>query len=83
MGLTGFEDLPYYGIFAPAGTPKAVIDRTSEAVAKVLAQPDVKAHLTAMGLTVGHMTPQQLGNREKAYTATWARIIKASGFQAQ
>jgi len=29
------------------------------------------------------MTPQQLGNREKAYTATWARIIKASGFQAQ
>ena len=83
LGLSGFEDLPYYGIFAPAGTPKAVIDRTSDAVAKVLAQADVKAHLTAMGLTVGHMTPQQLGAREKAYTATWARIIKASGFQAQ
>ena len=83
LGLSGFEDLPYYGIFAPVGTPKAVIDRTSEAVAKVLAQPDVKAHLSAMGLTVGHMTPQQLGAREKAYTATWARIIKASGFQAQ
>ena len=83
LGLTGFEDLPYYGIFAPAGTPKAVIDRTSEAVAKVIAQPDVKAQLTAMGLTVGHMTPQQLGAREKAYTATWTRIIKASGFQAQ
>jgi tripartite-type tricarboxylate transporter receptor subunit TctC len=83
LGLSGFEDLPYYGIFAPVGTPKAVIDRTSEAVAKVLAQPDVKAHLSAMGLTVGHMTPQQLGSREKAYTATWARIIKASGFQAQ
>ncbi len=83
LGLSGFEDLPYYGIFAPVGTPKAVIDRTSEAVAKVLAQPDVKAHLSAMGLTVGYMTPQQLGAREKAYTATWARIIKASGFQAQ
>jgi tripartite-type tricarboxylate transporter receptor subunit TctC len=83
LGLSGFEDLPYYGIFAPAGTPKAVVDRTSDAVAKVLAQADVKAHLTAMGLTVGHMTPQQLGAREKAYTATWARIIKASGFQAQ
>jgi tripartite-type tricarboxylate transporter receptor subunit TctC len=83
LGLSGFEDLPYYGIFAPAGTPKAVIDRTAEALAKVLAQPEVKAHLSAMGLTVGHMTPQQLGTREKAYTATWARIIKASGFQAQ
>jgi tripartite-type tricarboxylate transporter receptor subunit TctC len=82
LGLSGFEDLPYYGIFAPAGTPKAVIDRMSDAVAKVIAQPDVKAQLTAMGLTVGHMTPQQLGAREKAYTATWTRIIKASGFQA-
>jgi tripartite-type tricarboxylate transporter receptor subunit TctC len=83
LGLTGFDDLPYYGIFAPAGTPKAVIDRTSEAVAKVIAQPEVKAHLSALGLTVGHMTPQQLAAREKAYTATWSRIIKASGFQAQ
>jgi tripartite-type tricarboxylate transporter receptor subunit TctC len=83
LGLPGFDDLPYYGIFAPAGTPQAVIDRTSDAVAKVIAQPDVKAQLTAMGLTVGHMTPQQLGAREKAYTSTWTRIIKASGFQAQ
>jgi tripartite-type tricarboxylate transporter receptor subunit TctC len=82
LGLTGFEDLPYYGIFAPAGTPNAVIDRTSDAVAKVIAQTDVKTQLTAMGLTVGHMTPQQLGAREKAYTASWTRIIKANGFQA-
>jgi len=43
----------------------------------------VHDRLTAMGLTVGHMTPEQLGQREKAYTATWARIIKTSGFQPQ
>jgi hypothetical protein len=36
-----------------------------------------------MGLTVGHMSPEQLGQRERAYTATWARIIKASGFVPQ
>jgi tripartite-type tricarboxylate transporter receptor subunit TctC len=83
LGLAGFEDVPYYGIFAPAGTPKAVIDRFSEAVAKVIAQPDVRDHLTAMGLTVGYMSPQQLASRERAYAQTWARIIKASGFQAQ
>lgn len=41
LGLAGFEDVPYYGIFAPAGTSKAVIDRFSEAVAKVIAMPDV------------------------------------------
>ncbi len=83
LGLAGFEDVPYYGIFAPAGTSKAVIDRFSEAVAKVIAMPDVREHLTAMGLTVGYMSPQQLASREQAYAQTWAHIIKASGFQAQ
>ena len=83
LGLAGFEDVPYYGIFAPAGTSKAVIDRFSEAVAKVIALPDVRERLTTMGLTVGYMSPQQLASREHAYAQTWARIIKASGFQAQ
>ena len=83
LGLAGFEDVPYYGIFAPAGTPKAAIDRFSDALAKVVAMPDVRERLTAMGLTVGHMPPAQLGKTEQAYAQTWARIIKASGFQAQ
>ena len=83
LGLAGFEDVPYYGIFAPAGTPKAVIERLADAVAKVVAMPDVKEKLTAMGLTVGYMPPAQLASREQAYAQTWTRIIKASGFQAQ
>jgi tripartite-type tricarboxylate transporter receptor subunit TctC len=83
LGLAGFEDVPYYGIFAPAGTSKAVIERFSEALAKVIAMPDVRDRLTAMGLTVGFMSSAQLASREHAYAQTWARIIKASGFQAQ
>jgi tripartite-type tricarboxylate transporter receptor subunit TctC len=83
LGLAGFEDVPYYGIFAPQGTAAAVITRFSEAVAKVIALPEVRERLSAMGLTVGYMTQQQLSNRERAYAQTWARIIKASGFQAQ
>ncbi len=83
LGLAGFEDVPYYGVFAPAGTPKATLERFSEALAKVLAMPEVRDRLTGMGLTVGHMTGAQLGARERAYAQTWARIIKASGFQAQ
>ena len=83
LGLAGFEDVPYYGFFAPTGTPKAAIDRFGEALAKVIALPEVRDRLTAMGLTVGYMSQQQLASREKAYAQTWARIIKASGFQAQ
>ncbi|HSW03451.1 Bug family tripartite tricarboxylate transporter substrate binding protein [Aquabacterium sp.] len=83
LGLAGFEDVPYYGLFAPAGTPRAAIDGFSAALAKVLAKPAVHERLTAMGLSVGHMSPDQLGQRERAYTATWARIIKATGFVPQ
>jgi tripartite-type tricarboxylate transporter receptor subunit TctC len=83
LGLSGFEDLPYYGIFAPAGTPQATIDKISTALAKVVAMPDVQERLTAMGLTVAYMTPQQLTSREQAYSQTWARIIKSTGFVPQ
>ena len=83
LGVSGFEELPYYGIFAPAGTPHTVVERFSNAVAGVIAQPGVKARLTDLGLSVGMMNAAQLGAREKAYSAAWARIIKAGGFQPQ
>jgi tripartite-type tricarboxylate transporter receptor subunit TctC len=83
LGLAGFEDVPYYGFFAPAGTPQAAIDRFSGALQKVLAEPDVRQQLTSLGLTVGFMPQQQLAARERAYSATWARLIKNLGFQPQ
>ena len=83
LGLAGFEDVPYYGIFAPAGTPPAVLERFSGAIAKSLARPGVKERLTALGLSVEAMTGAQLGQRERAYTATWTKIIQASGFVPQ
>jgi tripartite-type tricarboxylate transporter receptor subunit TctC len=83
LGLSGFEDLPYYGLFAPAGTPAATVDKISAALARVVALPDVHERLTAMGLTVGYMSPQQLTAREQAYSRTWANIIKTTGFVPQ
>lgn len=83
QGIKGFEDLPYYGIYAPKGTPAAFVDRFSAAIAKVLQQRDVYAQLTALGLTVGYMNPSQLAAREAAYTKVWAGIIQRSGFQPQ
>jgi tripartite-type tricarboxylate transporter receptor subunit TctC len=83
LGLTGFEDVPYYGVFAPAGTPKAALDKLGAAIQKAIAQPDVRDRLSAMGLSVGYMTSDQLAAREQAYSKVWARIIKDSGFQPQ
>jgi tripartite-type tricarboxylate transporter receptor subunit TctC len=83
LGIAGLEELPYYGLFAPAGTPHEVIDRFNLALAKVIAMPDVREHLTAMGLTVAYQPQSLFTNRVKGYTQTWERIIKGSGFQAK
>jgi tripartite-type tricarboxylate transporter receptor subunit TctC len=83
IGLPGFEELPFYGFFAPAGTPASAIDPFSAALAKAIAVPELRDRLTAMGLSVGFMNQAQFAARERAYTAVWSRIIKASGFQPQ
>jgi tripartite-type tricarboxylate transporter receptor subunit TctC len=83
LGLKGFEDLPYYGIYAPKGTPAAELKRLSDGVAQVLALPEVRTQLTALGLTVEYMTGEQLAKRQHAYTQAWTRIIETSGFKPQ
>lgn len=80
LGLNGFEALPYYGIFAPAGTPPDVIKRYSTAIEKVLHQPQVLARLKGLGLTVDFMPPASLSERERDYSQSWARLIQDSGF---
>ena len=83
LGVKGLEDTPFYGIWAPKGTPRTFVDRFSRALQQVVAQPDVRARLTDLGLTVGYMSPRQLEQRERAYTRAWSRIIRDSGFQPQ
>lgn len=83
LGFANLDDLPYYGIFAPVGTPQATIDHFNQALVKVLAMPEVKNKLTTMGLTVGYEPQGQFAGRVRSYTQTWQRIIQASGFKAQ
>ena len=83
LGIAGLEDLPYYGFFAPAGTPKAALDEFAQALQKVIAVPEVREKLTGLGLAVEFMNQQQLATRERSYAKTWAEIIRKSGFQPQ
>ena len=75
--------LLYYFNFVQIPSMPKIPDEHKPAIGKVIAQPDVRNKLTNWGLTVGLMPQQQLASRERAYAATWARIIKASGFQPQ
>ena len=83
LGLRGFEDLPYYGFFAPKGTPQDALDALSEAIRRVMADPGVQDRLDRIGLTPGYMSAAQLTARARAYERTWSRIIRESGFQPQ
>ena len=81
LGVKGLEDTPFYGIWAPKGTPRTFVDRFSRALQQVVAQPDVRARLVDLGLTVEYMSPRQLDQRERAYTKVGSRIIAESGFE--
>lgn len=81
LGVKGLEDLPYYGLFAPAGTPPAQLERIGQALQRVIAMPEVNERLTGMGLTVGYQAQAPFARRVTAYTQTWAKIIRDSGFQ--
>jgi tripartite-type tricarboxylate transporter receptor subunit TctC len=83
MGLTGFEDVPYYGIFGPKGLGASFIGEFDAAMAKVLAMPQVRDRMKTMGLEPEFMSAAKLGERERAYTKAWAQIIKAKGFAPQ
>ncbi len=83
LGVAGFEDLPYYGLFAPVGVPKPVLDQLAAALARAIAVPEVRDRLTGWGLAVQYMTAGQLAARERAYTRIWTEIIRRSGFQPQ
>jgi tripartite-type tricarboxylate transporter receptor subunit TctC len=83
LGFANLDDYPWFGIFAPAGTPQPVIDRFGAALQKVLAMPDVKRKLTELGLNVAYEPQGQFADRVRSYTRTWEKIIKDSGFQPQ
>ncbi|AZG07827.1 tripartite tricarboxylate transporter substrate binding protein [Pigmentiphaga sp. H8] len=77
--LPGFETAAWSAIYAPAGTPRAVIDKLNAAMVKILQMPDVKAALAEQGAVPAGGTPQALGEFTKSEIVKWAKIIKASG----
>ncbi len=80
LGLPNLDDYPYYGVFAPVGTPQPVIDRFGTALQKVLAMPDIQQKLTTLGLNVAYEPQGQFAGRVRTYTQSWEKIIQASGF---
>jgi tripartite-type tricarboxylate transporter receptor subunit TctC len=78
-GVKGYNHTLWNGVFAPAGTPQAIIDRVAAGFADVLASPDVKARLAKLGAEPIGTSPAQFDKDFHAEVAKWAELIKATG----
>ena len=82
-GVPGYEAVQWYGVLAPSGTPRPIIDRLHAEVAKALQQRDVREKLATDGAEAVGNTPEQFGAYIKAETDKWAKVVKAAGIRAE
>lgn len=79
--LPGFGTTPWYGIFAPGGTPKAIVARLHAETLKALNAKDLQDKLALQGAEVFSSTPDEFAALLKAELPKWATIVKESGAQ--
>jgi tripartite-type tricarboxylate transporter receptor subunit TctC len=82
-GLAGFELPSWFGLLAPAGTPRPIIDRWHQAMVRVLAIPEVRDQLIAQGADPVGSTPDQFARQIREELKLWAKLIKQSGIKAE
>ena len=80
-GIAGYEAGSWYGLSAPAGTPKEIIGRLHAETIKVLALPDVKERLFNAGFEVVVSTPEQFAEFTRTEILKWGKLVKAAGLR--
>jgi tripartite-type tricarboxylate transporter receptor subunit TctC len=78
-GVGGLESDTLTGILAPAGTPKAIVDKWNAAIVTMAADPEVKKKLDTLGFIAIASSPDQFEDRIKSEAARWDKVIKAAG----
>lgn len=79
--LPGYEVVQWYGILAPAGTPKEIIDRLQKEIARAIGNPKVAQSLTNLGLQPVSNTPDEFRALIKLETEKWGKVIKAANIK--
>jgi tripartite-type tricarboxylate transporter receptor subunit TctC len=78
-GLPGFEAVSWFALFAPANTPKPIIDKLQLEVSKIINSPAVAKRLLDLGLEPIGSSPEQLASHQKSEITKWAKVVKDSG----
>jgi tripartite-type tricarboxylate transporter receptor subunit TctC len=82
-GAPGQESDIIVGLLVPGGTPPEIVERLNREIAKVVAMPDVRARLSALGFDPIGSTPQAFAERIRWEIDKWAKVIRAAGIRAQ
>ena len=82
-GLLGYESLAIYGVFAPAGTPRPLVNRLNSEIVKILATADVKDRLLAMGMETVGGDPEQLRHKVKTEMARTVKLLHEAGVKGR
>lgn len=80
-GLPGFEVRNWIALFAPAGTPPAVVGRINSELVKFMSRPETKAQFSAMGRNAVTTTPEELAALVRSDTTRWANVIRSAGLK--
>jgi len=81
MGAPGFQVINWYGMVAPAGTPKKIIAKVNKEVARILQMPDVVDLLAQNGMVPLLSTPEQFGSFLQSEIKKWAKVVKAANIR--
>ncbi len=79
QGLPGFEAVSWFALFGPANMPKAVTEKLSAEVGKIMRSPDIVKKLADIGLEAAPGTPAELAAYQQKEIAKWAKVVKDSG----
>jgi tripartite-type tricarboxylate transporter receptor subunit TctC len=82
-GLPGYEMIGWHGIFAPAGTPREIVDKLNGAVARILATADIKELWNTQAMEIAPSTPEQFAARLRFDYDRYGKLIKSSGIKVQ
>jgi tripartite-type tricarboxylate transporter receptor subunit TctC len=79
--VPGYEVVNWFGVLAPAGTPRAIIVRLNQALETALGSPELRGRLSAQGADAAGGTPEDFARLIRSDLAKWAKVVKASGAQ--
>ena len=82
-GVPGYEVSAWFGLLAPAHTPKAIIDELHKNIAEVLAQPDVAQRLYELGAEPGGNTPEEFARQISAEVDKWKKVVAKNGLKVE